>query len=361
MEEDTGKSTHIGATGRIAGADYSLVDYNRAGVPLVEIVSEPDMRSAEEARAYLTELRAVLESLGVSDVRMEEGSLRCDANVSVRRRGSAELGTKVEIKNLNSVRSLYRAVRFEEERQRAALDGGNALIQETRHFDEGTGTTSSMRSKEFAFDYRYFPEPDLSPLEPSHEWVERIRASLPELPAARRARLAAAYPLDSSQTAYLAADPETAAFFEEAIALGGDPRTVANWMAGDLAALLNESRTTIGTSKATPAHLADLAKLLDRQVIGSAGAKTAIRRAFESGESIEEIVDRDGLRQVSDASALEGVIDKVIAANPGPVEQFRSGKENALNALIGPVMRETGNAANAQVVRELLQKRLAAG
>jgi aspartyl-tRNA(Asn)/glutamyl-tRNA(Gln) amidotransferase subunit B len=361
MEEDTGKSTHVGATGRIAGADYSLVDYNRAGVPLVEIVSEPDMRSADEARAYLTELRAVLESLGVSDVRMEEGSLRCDANVSVRTRGSSELGTKVEIKNLNSVRSLYRAVRFEEERQRAALDGGQPLIQETRHFDEGTGTTSSMRSKEFAFDYRYFPEPDLSPLEPDAEWVEAIRASLPELPAARRARFAEAYPLDASQAAYLAADPETAAFFEEAIALGGDARLVANWMAGDLAALSNENRTSLGASKVRPQHLADLAKLLEQGVIGSPGAKAALRTAFETGESIEEVVDREGLRQVSDASALEAVIDKVIADNPGPVEQFRSGKEGALNALIGPVMKETRGAANAQMVRELLQKRLASG
>jgi aspartyl-tRNA(Asn)/glutamyl-tRNA(Gln) amidotransferase subunit B len=360
MEEDTGKSTHVGATGRIAGAEYSLVDYNRAGVPLVEIVSEPDMRSAEEARAYLTELRAVLESLGVSDVRMEEGSLRCDANVSVRRQGSAGLGTKVEVKNLNSVRSLYRAVRFEEERQRAALDAGDTLIQETRHFDEGTGTTSSMRSKEFAFDYRYFPEPDLSPLEPSQEWVERIHASLPELPAARRARFEAAYPLDASQTTYLAADPETAAFFEEAIALGGDPRTVANWMAGDLAARLNEDRATLASSKITPTHLADLAKLLDRQVIGSPGAKSALEAAYRTGDSVEAIVDREGLRQVSDASALEAVIDKVIAENPGPVEQFRSGKEGALNALIGPVMKETKRSANVQVVRELLQKRLSA-
>jgi aspartyl-tRNA(Asn)/glutamyl-tRNA(Gln) amidotransferase subunit B len=278
--------------------------------------------------------------------------------VSVRRRGSAELGIKVEVNNLNSVRSLYRAVRFEEERQRAALDAGDTLIQETRHFDEGAGTTSSMRSKEFAFDYRYFPEPDLSPLEPSQEWVERIRASLPELPAARRARFEAAYPLDGSQTAYLAADPETAAFFEEAIALGGDPRTVANWMAGDLAARLNEDRATLASSKITPAHLADLAKLLDRQVIGSPGAKSALEAAYRTGDSIEAIVDREGLRQVSDASALEAVIDKVIAENPGPVEQFRSGKEGALNALIGPVMQATNRSANVQVVRELLQKRL---
>jgi aspartyl-tRNA(Asn)/glutamyl-tRNA(Gln) amidotransferase subunit B len=358
MEEDTGKSTHVGATGRIAGADYSLVDYNRAGVPLVEVVSEPDMRSAEEARAYLTELRAVLESLGVSDVRMEEGSLRCDANVSVRTRGSAAFGTKVEVKNLNSVRSLYRAVRFEEQRQRGALAAGDPLVQETRHFDENTGTTSSMRSKEFAFDYRYFPEPDLAPLEPAADWVESIRASLPALPAARRSHLASTHRLEAAQAAYLAADPDTAAFFEEAVALGGDARDVANWMAGDLAALLNEDRTALRASKVTPAHLADLVTLLAQQAIGSAGAKAALAAAYRTGDAIQAIVDREGLRQVSDVSALDAVIDKVLAENPGPVEQFRAGKEGALNALIGPVMKETGRAANAQVVRELLRKRL---
>jgi aspartyl-tRNA(Asn)/glutamyl-tRNA(Gln) amidotransferase subunit B len=303
----------------------------------------------------------VLESLGVSDVRMEEGSLRCDANVSVRPRGSAELGTKVEVKNLNSVRSLYRAVRFEEERQRAALDADEELVQETRHFDEGTGTTSSMRSKEFAFDYRYFPEPDLAPLEPDAEWIDGIRAALPELPATRRARLASAYALEASQAAYLSADPETAAFFEEAVALGGDARAVAKWMASDLAALLNEERTTVNASKVTPAHLADLVKLVDQQVIGSPGAKAALIAAFRTGESIEQIVEREGLRQVSDASALDAVIDKVIAENPGPVEQYRAGKDAAINALIGPVMQETKRAASPQVVRDLLTKRLSAG
>jgi aspartyl-tRNA(Asn)/glutamyl-tRNA(Gln) amidotransferase subunit B len=205
MEEDTGKSVHAGATGRIAGADYSLEDYNRAGVPLVEVVSEPDLRGAEEARAYLTELRAILEALGVSDVRMEEGSLRCDANVSVRPTGARDLGTKVEIKNLNSIRSLYRAVRSEEERQRTAIEGGQPLVQETRHFDEVRGVTEPLRSKEFAFDYRYFPEPDLSPIEPDPAWVERLRAGLPELPAARRHRLAGAYGLEPKVAAQVAA------------------------------------------------------------------------------------------------------------------------------------------------------------
>jgi len=360
MEEDTGKSSHVGATGRIADAEYSLVDYNRAGVPLVEVVSEPDMRSAEEARAYLTELRAVLESLGVSDVRMEEGSLRCDANVSVRAAGAAEFGTKVEIKNLNSIRSLYRAVRFEEERQRSALDAGEPLVQETRHFDENTGTTSSMRSKEFAFDYRYFPEPDLSPLEPDTEWIEKIRASLPELPAARRARFAAEYGLEPARAAQVAADAATARFFEETVSQGASAPAVANWMAGDLAGLLNEARIDLDESRVTPTHVADLVKALDQSVLSSAGAKTALAEAFRTGDSIESIVDREGLRQISDASALEEIVDRAIAENPGPVEQYRGGKEGALNALIGPVMREA-KGADPKVVRELLTKRLAAG
>ena len=361
MEEDTGKSTHVGATGRIAGADYSLVDYNRAGVPLVEIVSEPDMRSAEEARAYLTELRAVLESLGVSDVRMEEGSLRCDANVSVRPRGSAELGTKVEVKNLNSVRSLYRAVRFEEERQRAALDGGDPLVQETRHFDEGTGTTSSMRSKEFAFDYRYFPEPDLSPLEPSAEWVEGIRASLPELPAARRARLASGVPARRVANGEPRGGPGDGRVLRggrRARRRSADRRQLDDRRPGGPAQRGPRDARFVQGHAAAPGRPR---RLLDQSVIGSPGAKAALDAAYRTGDPIEAIVERDGLRQVSDASALEAVIDKVIAENPGPVEQFRSGKEGALNALIGPVMKETSRAANAQVVRELLHKRLSAG
>src|SRR5436190_7221322 len=219
MEEDTGKSTHVGASGRIAGAEYSLVDYNRAGVPLVEVVSEPDMRNADEARGYLTELRATLEALGVSDVRMEEGSLRCDANVSVRPVGSTELGVKVEIKNLNSIRSLERAVRYESARQIGVLEDGGSLVQETRHWDEDGGATHPLRSKEFAFDYRYFPEPDLPPLEPSPEWIERIRASLPELPAAKRLRFAEQYELKPAQARLVAGSRETAEFFEEAVRL----------------------------------------------------------------------------------------------------------------------------------------------
>jgi aspartyl-tRNA(Asn)/glutamyl-tRNA(Gln) amidotransferase subunit B len=358
LEEDTGKTTHAGSTGRIAGADYALEDYNRAGVPLVEVVSEPDMRTAEEARAYLTELRATLEALGVSDVRMEEGSLRCDANVSVRPAGSAELGTKVEIKNLNSIRSLYRALRYEEERQRRALDAGEPLVQETRHWDENRGVTSSMRSKEFAFDYRYFPEPDLSPLEPDPEWVEKLRAALPELPAARRRRFAEEYGLTAAQASQVGADRGWADFFERAVALGADPRAAANWLTGDVAGLLNEARIELAASRLRPEHVAGVVRLFASSELSSAGAKAALAAAFETGEPIEEIVAARGLRQVSDTGALEAVIEEVLAENPGPVAQFRGGKEGALNALVGQVMKKTRGSANPKLAGDLLRGRL---
>jgi len=358
LEEDTGKTAHAGATGRIAEADYALEDYNRAGVPLVEVVSEPDMRSAEEARAYLTELRATLEALGVSDVRMEEGSLRCDANVSVRPAGSADLGTKVEIKNLNSIRSLYRAVRFEEERQRTALANGERLVQETRHWDENRGITSPLRSKEFAFDYRYFPEPDLSPLEPDPEWIEQLRAGLPELPAARRRRLVEEHGLEPRQASQVGASREWADFFERTVDLGADPKAVANWITGDLAGLLNEHHVVLADSKVGPQHGADVVRLFAAGQISSAGAKSALAVAFESGDPIDKIVEDRGLRQVSDAAALDAVIDEAIAENPGPVEQFRKGKEGAINALVGHVMKKTRGSANPQVAADLLRERL---
>jgi aspartyl-tRNA(Asn)/glutamyl-tRNA(Gln) amidotransferase subunit B len=359
LEEDTGKTTHAGATGRIAGAEYALEDYNRAGVPLVEVVSEPDMRSAEEARAYLTELRATLEALGVSDVRMEEGSLRCDANVSVRPVASADLGTKVEIKNLNSIRSLYRAVKYEEDRQRQALASGEPLTQETRHWDENRGHTSPLRSKEFAFDYRYFPEPDLSPLEPDAEWIEKLRAELPELPATRRRRLEEEYGLDPRQAALVGGSAASARFFEEAASLGADPKLVANWIGGDLAAHLNEARLDLEQSKITAPHIADLVGLVSEGAISSAGAKAALAEAFTTGQDIDTIVEAKGLRQVSDAGALEAVVDEVIAENPGPVAQFTGGKEGALNALVGQVMKKTKGSANPQVAADLLRRRLA--
>jgi aspartyl-tRNA(Asn)/glutamyl-tRNA(Gln) amidotransferase subunit B len=358
MEEDTGKTTHVGQTGRIGGADHALVDYNRAGVPLVEIVSEPDLRSAEEARAYLTELRATLEALEVSDVRMEEGSLRCDANISTREAGSAAYGTKVEIKNLNSVRSLERALRFEEERQRAALDAGEALVQETRHFDEESGRTHTLRSKEEAFDYRYFPEPDLPPLAPDPVWVERLRGDLPELPAAKRERYASALGLKPEQARLLATSAPTARFFEEAVGLGADAPAVANWVTQDLAGLVNKARIELDEAKVTPRHVADLVRLVGDGTISPTGAKQALEDSFETGDDVAAVVERRGLRQVTDTAALEAWVDEAIADNPGPVEQYRGGKEGALNAILGQVMKRSGGSANPKIVRDLLLRRL---
>jgi aspartyl-tRNA(Asn)/glutamyl-tRNA(Gln) amidotransferase subunit B len=358
MEEDTGKTSHVGAGGRIGQADYALVDYNRAGVPLVECVSEPDMRSAEEARAYFTELRATLEALEVSDVRMEEGSLRCDANVSTRRAGETALGTKVEIKNLNSVRSLERALRFEEERQRNALEDGEPLVQETRHFDEETGATHTLRSKEEAFDYRYFPEPDLPPLEPDRAWVQALEAGLPELPAARRDRYVTELGLRPEQARILVGSPATAAFFEATVALGADPVAASNWITQDLAGLVNTARIELAAAKVTPKHIADLVALVADDTISATGAKQMLEEAFETGDAAEAIVERRGLRQVVDSAALEAWVDEAIAENPGPVEQFRGGKEGALNAVLGQVMKKSGGSANPKAVRELLLQRL---
>jgi aspartyl-tRNA(Asn)/glutamyl-tRNA(Gln) amidotransferase subunit B len=358
MEEDTGKTTHAGASGRIGQADYALVDYNRAGVPLIEIVSEPDLRTPEEARAYLTELRATLEALEVSDVRMEEGSLRCDANISTRHLGETDLGTKVEVKNLNSIRSLERALRHEEERQRGALARGEALIQETRHFDEERGTTHTLRSKEEAFDYRYFPEPDLPPLAPDRAWVEDLRASLPELPAAKRERYTSALGLKPEQARILAGSRSAASFFDQTLALGADPAAVANWVTQDLAGLANAAKVDLAASKVTPAHVADLIGLVGDGTISSTGAKQVLEDAFETGEPAGAIVERRGLRQVTDASALAAWVDEAIAENPGPVEQFRSGKEAALNAVLGAVMKRSGGSADPKAVRELLLQRL---
>ncbi len=359
LEEDTGKTTHAGQTGRISGAEYALEDYNRAGVPLVEVVSEPDMRTPEEGRAYLTELRATLLALGVSDVRMEEGSLRCDANISTRPVGQAELGVKVEVKNLNSIRSLYRALHFEQRRQREAIANGDRLVQETRHWDEHRGITTPGRSKEYASDYRYFPEPDLTPLEPDPAWIEEIRSTLPELPAARRRRLEHDLGLEPSQAALVGTDATWAAFFEEAVGLGAPARLVANWMTGDLAAHLNETRVDLAASKVRPRHVADLVRLLADGQISSTGAKQALAEAFDGGDAVEAIVDRRGLRQVSDSGALDAVIGEVVAENPGPVEQFRGGKDGVLGFLVGQVMKKTGGAANPKVAGDLLRSRLA--
>ena len=356
LEEDTGKTLHVGATGRIHGADYSLIDYNRAGIPLVEIVSEPDLRSADEARAYAEELRAVLLALGVSDAKLEEGSMRFDVNVSIRPVGHAELGTKVELKNLNSLRSLHRAVAYEADRQRRVLADGGKLVQETRHWDEGAGRTEPMRSKEFATDYRYFPEPDLVPIEATASWVDGLRAGLPELPAERRARLAEATGLPAKEVGWLVRDPEVLAYFEAVAGSGRDPKVVASWVMGQLQHDLREFGHTMATNPVGPERLGELLDLLAAGTVSATAAKDVLAEMFSSEASPATIVERKGLAQISDSGELEAVVARVVAANPDLAEKFRGGKRGVLGAMVGQVMRETRGRANPKLVSDLLER-----
>ena len=364
MEEDTGKTTHGSASGRIHDAEFALIDFNRAGVPLVECVSEPDMRSPEEAGAYLRELRAALESLDVSDVRMEEGSLRCDANISLRPVGQAAFGTKVEIKNMNSIRSMERALVFEIARQTKAIENGETIVQETRHWDEDSGTTKSMRSKEEAFDYRYFPEPDIPPLEPDPAWVEEIRASLPELPRARRARYVAELGLKPEVTGVLVADRAWTDLFERTIVLGADPRAAANWITQDLAGLLKERGISIAQAeeedRISPKDLADLIEGV--REIGNTQAKQLLADRLETvrgqGSFIAERAALLSKGRVTDPEALGLIIDAVLIEHPDVVGQFKGGKESVIGFLVGQVMRKTSNSANPQLAQELLRERL---
>ena len=356
LEEDTGKTLHVGATGRIHGADYSLIDYNRAGIPLVEIVSEPDLRSADEARAYAEELRAVLLALGVSDAKLEEGSMRFDVNVSIRPVGHAELGTKIELKNLNSLRSLHRAVAYEADRQRRVLADGGKLVQETRHWDEGAGRTEPMRSKEFATDYRYFPEPDLVPIEATASWVDGLRAGLPELPAERRARLAEATGLPAKEVGWLVRDPEVLAYFEAVAGSGRDPKVVASWVMGQLQHDLREFGHTMATNPVGPERLGELLDLLAAGTVSATAAKDVLAEMFSSEASPATIVERKGLAQISDSGELEAVVARVVAANPDLAEKFRGGKRGVLGAMVGQVMRETRGRANPKLVSDLLER-----
>jgi aspartyl-tRNA(Asn)/glutamyl-tRNA(Gln) amidotransferase subunit B len=355
LEEDTGKSLHVGATGRIHGADYSLVDYNRAGIPLVEIVSEPDLRSADEARAYAEELRAVLLALGVSDAKLEEGSMRFDVNVSIRPVGHAEYGTKVELKNLNSLRSLHRAVAYEAERQRRVLADGGRLVQETRHWDEGAGRTEPMRSKEFATDYRYFPEPDLVPIEATAAWVDGLRAELPELPAEQRARLAEATGLPAKEVGWLARDPDVLAYFQ-AVADRRDPKVVAAWVMGELQRGLREFGHTMASNPVGPERLGELLDLVTAGTVSATAAKDVLAEMFTSEAAPATIVQRKGLAQISDTGELEAVVARVVAANPDLADKFRGGKRGVLGALVGQVMRETRGRANPKLVSDLLER-----
>jgi aspartyl-tRNA(Asn)/glutamyl-tRNA(Gln) amidotransferase subunit B len=359
LEEDTGKTSHAGEGGRIGEGEHALIDYNRAGIPLVEIVSEPDITSPEDARAYLAELRTLLLTLGSSDVRLEEGSLRCDANVSVRPKGATELGVKTEVKNMNSLRSVQRALAYEIERQIELVSAGQTIVQETRHFDESSGKTIGGRSKEFSADYRYFPDPDLVPIEPPGSLIDDIRSSLPDLPSKRRHRLVADFALTPVDARILVSDPGLADAFEEAVrAYSGPAPAIARWYLGELSQISNEKGTAV-QDVASPQHVAELQRLVDDGKVSISLAKgEVLREVVSTGKAPADVVASSGLTQISDTGELGSIIDEVIASNPDTVEQYRSGKSGSINFLVGQVMRQTKGQANPQVVQQLLGERL---
>jgi aspartyl-tRNA(Asn)/glutamyl-tRNA(Gln) amidotransferase subunit B len=363
LEEDTGKTLHMGGGGRIHDADYSLVDYNRAGVPLLEIVSEPDIRSADQAKRYVEELRANLLAIGVSDVKMEEGSMRVDANVSVRAVGSSELGTRCEIKNLNSLRSLVHAIEYEADRQWELVQTGERVVQETRHWDEAGGRTLSGRSKEEAHDYRYFPEPDLVPVAPTEELRAKVRASMPELPADRRARLIADWGIKDDDAYVLVDAPGLADYAEKAVAAlngGGSARDVVNWVRQEVLAYLNESQAS--PAELAPEMLAELVGLVAAGTISRNQAKDVLAESLREMKWPREIVETRGLAQVSDESALAAVVDEVLGANPGVIDEYRAADDKAKKKkrgfLMGELMKALKGQGNAQVLNKLLDDRL---
>ena len=358
LEEDTGKSSHASADGRLAGATSSLVDFNRAGVPLMECVGEPDLRSAEEAVAFLESLARTFRELGVSDVKMEEGSLRCDANVSVRLRGATEYGTKAEIKNMNSFRSARRAIESEIERQIAVLESGGRVIQETRGWDEAAGVTHSQRSKEEAHDYRYFPDPDLVPLDSPPAAVETVRATLVETPYDRYVRYVDRFGIASKQATQLVDDGALSGWFDRAANASGQALAAANFVLGDLSRLANESGTPVADCKVTPAALAELVQLTQSKAIGSSAAKQVLEILWAEGGSAKTIVEREGLAQVSDRGAVAVLVAEVLAANPKVVADYRGGKTNVLGFLTGAVMKASRGKANPSLAQELLREHL---
>jgi aspartyl-tRNA(Asn)/glutamyl-tRNA(Gln) amidotransferase subunit B len=355
MEDDAGKSIHDG----FRDSDrYSYIDLNRSGTPLIEIVSEPDMRSSDEAYKYLTELKQVLQYVGVSTCDMEKGHLRCDANVSVRLRGAEKFGTKAEVKNLNSFRFLKLALDHEIERQVALIEGGGRVIQETRLFNSDTGETVGMRSKEHAHDYRYFPEPDLAPLQVSEAWLNQVRARMPELPAARRRRFIESSGLREYDADVLTSTREVSDYFEKVATVSGDARAAANWVMGDLAALLKEAGKEIAESPVSAENLGALVQLIAQGKISGKLAKEIFPKMFSTGETAQTIMDREGLATISDEGALAKIIDEVIAANPKQVEQYRGGKATLLGFLVGQVMKASRGQADPAAVNRMLKEKL---
>jgi aspartyl-tRNA(Asn)/glutamyl-tRNA(Gln) amidotransferase subunit B len=365
MEEDTGKNTHVGgATGRIHGADYSLVDFNRAGIPLIEIVTKPvegtGALAPEVAKAYVSELRDILRTLGVSDVKMEQGSLRCDVNTSLMPTGSTEWGTRTETKNVNSLRSVERAVRSEMIRQAEILDGGGRIMQETRHFQETTGDTRSGRSKEEATDYRYFPEPDLVPVAPDATWVEELRAALPELPAARRVRLQAELGLPAEDLQQMV-NAGVVELVGDTVAAGAPVGEARNWWMGYLAQQANSQDVDAASLAITPSQVARVIALVADGTLSTALARQAVDGVLETGSDVDAVIADRGLVVVSDTAALTDAADAAIAANPEVADKVRAGKLPAVGALVGAVMKATRGQANAAAVRAILLERLGVG
>ncbi len=350
LEEDTGKLVHVNG--------YSLVDLNRAGVPLLEIVSEADMRSAEEAHRYLLKLRTILRYLGVSTADMEKGAMRCEANLSVRPRGQQTLGTKVEIKNLNSFKAVRDAITYEVKRQIAILEQGGTVEQVTLGWDEHAGRTFVQRTKEEAHDYRYFPEPDLLPLEISREWVESLRATLPELPDAKIQRFMQTYGLSRKEADIIAVEREVAEWYETAVAAYPHPREVYHWLTGEIFRYLNEANIPITAMKVTPDALAELLRLVEDGTINRNTAKSVLQEMLATGQRPRTIVDAKGLAQVSDEAALRAVVDEIIAAHPDEVRRYREGKKGLFGWFMGQVMRATRGKANPATVKKLLSERL---
>jgi len=360
LEEDTAKLIHRTTA---EGESYSLVDVNRAGTPLMEIVSEPDMRSPEEARQYLVKMRSILQFLGVSSGNMEEGSFRCDANISIRSPGGTD-SVKVEVKNMNSFKAVYLAMEYEEERQRKAIEAGERLTQETRGWVEDRGVTVSQRSKEYAHDYRYFPEPDLPPMVFSRQWVAGLSARLPELPEARRDRFVADYGLSHYDASLLTTSKAMADFFESCVKMNKKAwvekraKVVSNWLLGEFTRLLHATDTKIDNARVTPELLVGMLELVENGTLSGPAAKAVFEEMFHSGRCATDIVNERGLTQISDADELEGIVDRVIAANSKAAADYKSGKEQALKFLVGQVMRETKGRAEHTVVNELLKQRL---
>lgn len=356
LEEDAGKLVHSGSEG-IAGSNYSLVDLNRAGTPLLEIVSEPDMRSSDEAKAYVEELRNILRYIGVCDGNLEEGSMRCDVNVSVMRKEATEFGTRAEIKNVNSFKALQRAVEYEIERQIELVEDGEKVVQETRLWDDNAGETRSMRSKEDAHDYRYFPEPDLMPLEISQEWIDRVKATMPELPNAKRVRYMS-LGLSEYDAGIIVEQMELALFFDEIIKLGANVKTSINFIMGEIAAYLKEEKLGISETKLTPENLVELVNLIEKGTISNNIGKQIIFTMLKDGTSASAIVEKQGLSQISDEGALKEIVQKIVDSNPEQVASYKAGKVQLFGFFVGQIMKETKGRANPKTVNELLKSLL---